>query len=84
MENKNEGVLEVYFPYKGLNEMAAYSHQPELTSSLIMNSRVRDFSENRARGGQRWGMSKVFATQAGSNRPVIKIVQITNTYINPS
>ena len=83
MANQDD-TFEIFFPYKGLNETAAYSHQPELTSPLIMNTRVRDFSENRARGGQRLGLSKVFNTQAGSDRPVIKIVQITNTYIKSS
>ena len=83
-QNHKEGTQEIFCPYRGLNETAAYSHQAELTSPLLCNVRVRGVSENRARGGQRPGMSKVFATQAGSDRPVIRIVQITNTYIKSS
>lgn len=81
MADKADDTHEIFFPAKGLNEMAAYSHQPELTSALLNNVRGRGVFENRGGGGQRAGLSKVFATQAGSDRPVIKIVQVVNTYI---
>jgi len=82
MANKDmqEQSFELYFPL-GINEAVAYSHQPSLTSPIIQNVRLRDIFEGRARGGQRPGMSKIFETQAGTDRPILKIVNIVNTFI---
>lgn len=83
MANENNDILEIYFPAKGLNEASGYSRQPELTSPFMINVRLKDSVENRDRGGSRMGLSKVFTTQAGSDRPVVKIVQCVNTYVQP-
>jgi hypothetical protein len=83
-KNTNEaGELQLFFPFKGLNDAMAYKDQIPLTTPLIANCRVKDVEENRARGGQRPGMSKVFAEQVGSEKPILKIVLCTNTYITP-
>ena len=74
-------ILEAWFPHKGFSEKMAYKDQPSLTSPLMANLRTKDVEENRARGGQRPGLKKVFATQAGDDRPVLNMVLITNTYI---
>jgi hypothetical protein len=81
-ENR-DAVLELYFPM-GISEAVAYSHQPALTTPIILNSRIRDVSENRARGGQREGLKKVFDEQVGTDRPVLRIVTIVNTFIPAS
>ena len=76
-----EQVLQLYFPFKGFDKSASYKDQIQLTSPFMVNVRIRDVSENRVRGGQRAGQKKVFETQAGGDRPVIKLVSVTNTYI---
>jgi hypothetical protein len=78
-----EQVKELFFPFKGFNESGSYKSQLGVTSPLVANVRVRDVAENRARGGQRPGLSKALAEQAGEDRPVIKMLTCTNTYINP-
>ena len=76
-----EEVLQLYFPFRGFNKSASYKDQMQLTSPFMVNVRIRDVSENRVRGGQRAGQKKVFTTQAGADRPVIKLVSCTNTFI---
>lgn len=83
-KNPNEvGELQLFFPFRGINDAVAYKDQLPLTSPLIANCRIKDVDENRARGGQRPGMSKVFTEQVGSYDPILKIVLCTNTYISP-
>jgi hypothetical protein len=77
-------VLEMYFPFKGFDKSTASKDPIPLTSPFLLNVRVRDVSENRIRGGQRPGLKKAFTTQAGEDRPVIKMVSCTNTYIPPA
>lgn len=74
-------VLTVQFPFKGINQAVAYMQQPSITTHLMKNMRVKDTSEQRARGGQRAGTKKVSDDQIGSTKPVLKIVQIVTTYI---
>jgi hypothetical protein len=74
-------VLDVVFPYKGVNQAVAYMKQPPITTHLMKNMRVKDVSEQRARGGQRPGTKKVSTDQIGSTKPVLKIVQVATTYI---
>ena len=77
-----EDTFELVFPI-GLNETVAYSHQPPNTSPLMHDVRIRGVFENRYRGGQRPGLKKAFATPAGTDRPVLRILNIVNTYIPP-
>lgn len=74
-------VLTVSFPFKGVNQAVAYMQQPPITTHLMKNMRVKDASEQRARGGQRPGIAKVSTDQIGSTKPVLKIIQIATTYI---
>jgi hypothetical protein len=78
-----EGVLEILFPFKGYNTSTAHKNQPSLSTSIILNCRIKDVSENRARGGQRPGLSKAFDEQVGTTQPVLKMVSINTTYIPP-
>ena len=76
-------IITVQFPFRGVNEAVAYMNQPPLTTHLMQNMRVKDVAEQRARGGQRPGLTKVSETQIGSNKPVLKMVQVATTYIVP-
>ncbi len=80
MEN---AVLELYFPFKGISQNLAFKNQTPLTSPILLNVRLRDVAENRARGGQRPGMSKAFDEQVGGNQPVLKMIRVNTTYISP-
>jgi hypothetical protein len=73
--------LTVSFPFKGCNQAVAYMQQPPITTHLMKNMRVKDASEQRARGGQRAGLTKVSTDQIGSTKPVLKIIQVATTYI---
>ena len=53
---------ELAFPVKGFDENWAYKNQPEGTSPDCLNVRAYDVIQKRLRGGQRAGLSKVFAS----------------------
>lgn len=76
------GESQLFFPFRGQNEAMSYKDQLPLTSPIIINCRPRDVNESRARGGQRPGLSKAFATQVSSAKPVLKLVMCVNTYIS--
>ncbi len=78
----NEQILELYFPYKGIELNLAYTKQPVMTTPIMANCRVRDASENMARGGQRSGTEKAFAEQVGGDHPVLKILEVNTTYMS--
>ena len=80
-KEKSEGVLELTFPAQGLSENLAYKDQPPLTTPIMANMRLRSVFENRAGGGQREGMVKAFTTQIAVDKPVLKIVVVTNTFL---
>jgi hypothetical protein len=65
------------FPMFGVNVNFAASTQPDLTSSDMNNVRPFDVLEERARGGQRPGMRKVYNQNIGNGTPVVKMTQIT-------
>jgi hypothetical protein len=86
MATNNEATEQVYeliFPFKGMDKSVSNTEQIPQTTPFIQNVRLRDAAKNRVRGAKRAGQSKVFAEQAGQNRPVIKMVMITNTFIPP-
>ena len=70
--------LELIFPLKGVDKNWANSTQPPLTSPELLNVRPQDVSENRARGGQRPGLTKWGAgTQIGGiDAPVVAMTCI--------
>lgn len=79
---ESEGVLEFSFPIGGLDESLAYKDQTIVTTPITVNCRIKG-KDGRFTGGQRDGMSKVFDEQAGDDRPVLKMIMITTTYIPP-
>jgi hypothetical protein len=79
----DELVKELFFPFSGYALNVAYKNQQLATSPLLLNIRLRDVSENMARGGQRPGMDKAFDEQVGDDQPVLKIITINTTYISP-
>jgi hypothetical protein len=81
MANTDELVQTLFFPFSGYALNAAYKNQQQLTSPVMLNVRLRDVSENMARGGQRPGLDKAFAEQVGDNQPILKLVTINTTYI---
>jgi hypothetical protein len=77
------GDIEVFFPLQGLNSNWASDKQPPLTTPQVSNMRPYDVSGKRARGGQRPGLVKEFATQIAAGHPVIAFAQVTTTYVPP-
>jgi len=72
------------FPINGLHEGVAYGKQPPGTTPACRNVRPFDVDEDRICGGQRPGLVKAFSTQVVGDHPVIGMVQIATTYIEPS
>ena len=75
--------MELKFPIQGLHEGLPAKDQPPLTSPSLQNVRPFDVEEDRIRGGQRPGLVKAYSTQIAGNHPVIQILQIATTYIQP-
>ena len=71
--------LKLPFPMQGKNENWAASHQLKFTSPDLNNVRPYDVLENRARGGQRPGLKKVFPAHIGGDvgQPVVAMCQVT-------
>ena len=70
--------LEFPFPHQGKDEGWPKSKQPILTSPSLQNVRPFDVYANRARGGQRPGLRKLYSAQIGGDaRPIVAIAQIT-------
>ncbi len=76
-------MTEIQFPIHGLHEGLSAEHQPPTTSPSLKNVRPIDIEEERVRGGQRPGLVKAYSTQVGGDHPVLLIVSIANTYIEP-
>jgi len=76
--------MEIPFPFQGLHQGVAAEHQPPMTTSHAKNVRPFDVDEERGRGGQRPGLVKAYDTQIGGAHPVLKIVTIATTYIEPA
>ncbi len=55
-----------------------------MTTPHAKNVRAFDVTEERGRGGQRPGFVKAYTTQIGGTNPVLKIVTIATTYIEPA
>jgi hypothetical protein len=75
--------MEIRFPIGGLHTGAPYEQQPPGTTPACRNVRPSDVDEGRARGGQRPGLVKAFSTQVEGSYPIIAMVQIATTYIEP-
>ena len=66
--------LEFIFPFKGVHKGIAVERQEDMYSAYLSNVRPYDVLENKARGGQRPGLEKLFA--ANLNGPVIAMCEI--------
>lgn len=75
--------MEIPFPINGLDTGKAYEKQPTLTTPACRNVRPFDTDEDRIRGGQRPSIIKAFSTQVGGAHPIVGMVQIATTYIEP-
>jgi len=70
------------FPFMGINKGKAASDQPPLTVPDMKNVRVYDVLGNRARGGQRPGLNKLYSEQiAGLDSPIVAICSVTTVEI---
>jgi len=66
------------FPFSGLDKGRTTSDQPTLTSPDLNNVRIYDVLDNRARGGQRPGLKKLYSQQiGGSNQAIVELLSIT-------
>lgn len=75
--------MEINFPVNGLDTGRAYEKQPVLTTPACRNVRPFDVDEDRVRGGQRPALVKAFSDQVGGSHPIIAMVQVASTYIEP-
>lgn len=66
------------FPFKGLDKGRATGQQPEGTSPDLSNVRPYDTLDNRARGGQRPGLDKLYTEQiSGEAAAIMAICSVT-------
>ncbi len=73
---------ELIFPLRGVDENWAFGRQPEGTTPDALNVVPFDTLDSRARGGQRWGLSRYYPfLHNGSNaiQQITSIVKFTNT-----
>ena len=71
-------MAELYFPINGLHKGIRPGAQPEGTSPDLNNVRPYDVLDNRLRGGQRPGLSKLYSEQIGGETgPIVAISSIT-------
>lgn len=75
--------MELQFPIHGLHEGLSAEKQPPTTSPSLQNVRPIDVEEERVRGGQRPGLVKAYSTQVGGAYPVLAMIAIAVTYIEP-
>ena len=75
--------MELKFPIQGLHEGLPAKDQSPLTSPSLQNVRPFDVEEDRIRGGQRPGLTKAYSTRVAGDHPVIQILKIATTYIEP-
>ena len=66
------------FPLQGIDLGRATSEQPIATSPDLNNVRPYDTLGNRARGGQRPGLDKLYSQQiGGTNFPIVAMCSVT-------
>ena len=68
-------LLKLNFPFNGINKNFQVSTTPQYTSPDMLNVRPRDQLQRRIRGGQRPGLKKQYAEDAGG--PVVAMCMIT-------
>lgn len=73
----NKQVVELTFPFNGLNENISTRRPIEDTTPDALNVRPYDPIDNRKRGGQRPGTDKYVAAQLNGNNAIQRIDQLT-------
>ena len=76
--------MELPFPIQGLNESLPAEKQPMLTSPSLQNARPFDVRKDKYRGGQRPAIIKAYSTRVAGDHPIIVMMQINTTYIEPA
>lgn len=70
--------MKAMFPLQGIDKGRATSEQPIATSPDLNNVRPYDTLGNRARGGQRPGLDKLYSQQIGGHSlPVVAMCSVT-------
>ena len=62
--------IELIFPLKGIDETWAFGRQPDGTTPAASNVVPYDTLDTRARGGQRWGLSKYYTSLHNSTNAI--------------
>jgi len=75
--------LELIFPLRGINDNWAFGRQPEGTTPDCLNVVPFDPLDSRARGGQRWGLSK-YITDAFNGTEAIQGIRQAIAYSSSS
>lgn len=67
------------FPLQGIDKGRATSEQPIATSPDLKNVRPYDTLDNRARGGQRPGLDRLYPDQqiGGATSPIVAMCSVT-------
>lgn len=72
--------MRIPFPLQGVDQGRATSEQPIATSPDLKNVRPYDTLDNRARGGQRPGLDKLYTQQiSGGAFPIVAVISVTVT-----
>ena len=70
--------MRIPFPLQGIDKGRTTSEQPIATSPDLNNVRPYDTLGNRARGGQRPGLDKLYSQQiGGATFPIVAICSVT-------
>lgn len=75
--------MKIPAPVLGLHRGLPAAEQPQATSFDLVNVRPYDIMSERIRLGQRPGLTKAYTTQVGGDHPVLYLVSVTTTYIEP-
>lgn len=72
--------VDFLFPLRGLDLNSATRRQPELTSPSLLNVRAYDAIGDRARGGQRDGLSDYLGSTVNGSNAIQDIDQLTRAF----
>lgn len=76
--------MELVFPLRGIDDGWAFSRQPEGTTPDCQNVCPFDLIHSRARGGQRWGLSKYYSAQHNGATALQKLSSIAQATVGAS
>ncbi len=79
-----EQLVNVSFPFKGLDESMALSQQPKLTTPSCLNVRAVDRRTGRLSGGSRSGISKYLSSQISGDDSIQEITHVTLAHFDPT